>query len=231
MKKYIGIIVLFTLPFFIYAQEKNSECKVLVEDLQGEYRGECKNGLAHGEGSAQGEDIYQGDFKKGYPHGQGKYIWDGDDYYVGGFRKGKRSGYGKHYLIMDGKSSFIEGYWRNDAYIGKEKKTQKYNTIRYTGIDRVSYIYKGDGSGTNEIMLRFRRGGTGSKTMLSNLSLVGTSGDLVDYGESFGYENVEFPFSATLSFTAPNKTNSMFIIGTLNFEILKEGNWDVIIYF
>lgn len=231
MKKTIGIIVLFFLPFIIFAQSTTENCKVLVPELQGEYRGECKKDLAHGEGSAQGEDIYQGEFRKGYPHGQGKYIWDGDDYYEGGFRKGKRSGYGKHYLIVDGKSSFIEGYWSNDVYIGKEKKVEKYNTIRKTGIDRVSYIYKGDGAGTNEIMLRFKRAGSSSRTMLSNLSINGTSGDLVDQGERYGYGNVEFPFSATLSFSAPNKTNSMLILSTLNFEILKEGSWDVVIYF
>ncbi len=121
MKKSYLIFLLAFIPTILLSQTNNS-CQVKVPELQGEYRGDCKNGLADGKGSAQGKHIYEGEFKKGYPHGEGKYIWAGDDYYVGSFRKGKRSGFGKHYLMVDGKSSFIEGYWKNDAYIGKEKR-------------------------------------------------------------------------------------------------------------
>lgn len=211
--------------------QDTQSCKVLMANLEGEYRGECKKGLADGEGSALGKHIYEGKFKKGYPHGQGKYIWAGDDYYEGSFKKGKRSGYGKHYLIIDGKSSFIEGYWKNDAYIGKEKKVQNYSTVRKTGIDRVSYIYKGAGDGTNEIMIRFKRGGGGSRSMVSGISTHASSGDLVDQGEQYGFENVTFPFKASMSFSVPSKMNTMMILATLNFEIMKDGSWDVIIYF
>lgn len=229
MKNFILIIILAIVPTFLISQNKS--CKVKVPELQGEYRGDCKNGLADGNGSAQGDHIYEGEFKKGYPHGEGKYIWAGDDYYVGSFRKGKRSGFGKHYMIIEGKSSFIEGYWKNDAYIGKEKKTESFTTVRKTGIDRVSYIYKGTGAGTNEIMIRFKRGGSGSRSQIYNPSITASSGDLIDQGERYGFENVEFPFKASLSFSAPNKTNSMLILATLSLEIMKEGSWDVIIYF
>jgi hypothetical protein len=230
MKYYISFIIFLFLSANTVGQDIQ-KCEVKVPNLQGEYRGECKKGLADGKGSARGIHIYEGEFKKGYPHGEGKYIWSGEDYYEGKFRKGKRDGYGKHYMMTNGKSSFIEGFWKNDAYIGKEKREEKYSTVRKTGIDRVSYIYKGDGHGTNEIMIRFKRGGAGSRTMISSPSINGSSGDLVDQGEKYGYENVQYPFKATLSFTAPNKTNSMYILSTLSFEIMKEGSWDVIIYF
>lgn len=230
MKKILSLILLLSIPLLMLSQDKQV-CKVLVPDLQGEYRGECKKGLANGEGSARGKHIYEGEFKRGYPHGEGKYIWAGDDYYVGSFRKGKRDGYGKHYMLIDGKSSFIEGYWKNDNYIGKEKRTQNYSTVRKTGIDRVSYIYKGTGDGTNEIMIRFKRAGGGSRSMISGISTTTSSGDLVDQGEKYGFENVSYPFTATMSFNAPNKMNTMMMMATLNFEIMKEGSWDVIIYY
>ncbi|MCF8299254.1 MAG: hypothetical protein K9J13_17025 [Saprospiraceae bacterium] len=224
------LIIFISIPIIIFSQEK-SNCIVKVPELQGEYRGDCKKGLADGTGSAQGEHIYEGEFKKGYPHGEGKYIWAGDDYYVGSFKKGKRSGFGKHYLIIEGKSSYIEGYWKNDIYLGKEKKVQNYSSVRKTGIDRVSYIYKGSGDGTNEIMIRFKRAGAGSRSQVYSPSINASSGDLIDQGERYGFENVEFPFSASMSFNVPNKANTMLILATLTFEIMKEGSWDVIIYF
>ena len=230
MNKLITLIILLLTPFLLLSQNKQT-CKVLVPDLQGEYRGECKKGLADGNGSALGKHIYEGEFKRGYPHGEGKYIWAGDDYFVGNFRKGKRDGYGKHYMLVNGKSSYIEGYWKNDEYIGKEKKVQNYSTGRKTGVDRVSYIYKGAGDGTNEIMIKFRRGGSGSRSTITGLSTTASSGELVDQGEKYGFQNVSYPFTASMSFNAPNKMNTMIILATLNFEIRKEGSWVVIIYY
>lgn len=230
MKKLLSITVFLFLTLALFSQKKQS-CEVLLAELVGEYRGECNKGLADGKGSARGKHIYEGEFKKGYPHGEGKYIWAGDDYYVGIFKKGKRNGYGKHFMLIDGKSSFIEGYWKNDVYIGKQKKEQSYSTGRKTGVDRVSYIYKGLGDGTNEIMIRFKRAGGGSRSMVSSLSTTASSGDLVDQGEDYGFENVTYPFTASMSFSVPNKMATIMIMATLNFEIMKEGSWDVIVYF
>ncbi len=228
MKKTIGLLLILLLPAFLMAQK---ECKVLVDDLKGEYRGECKKGLAHGEGSAQGKHIYTGSFKKGYPDGIGKYIWSGDDYYEGSFKKGKRHGFGKHYMMTDGKSSFIEGYWSNDAYIGKNKKQKKYNTISKAGIERVSYSFKGD-NGTNEVIIRFKRAGVEVFSEIQQLSMSANSGDEVTSSSRFGYENVEFPFNANLSFAAPAKMDisGMTIQCRLNFEIFIKGSWEVSVY-
>lgn len=231
MKKTLGILLVLMLPVFLMAQKSKADCKVLVEDLQGEYRGECKKGLAHGEGSAQGKHIYEGQFKKGYPDGEGKYIWSGDDYYVGNFRKGKRNGYGKHYMMVDGKSSFIEGYWSNDAYTGKNKRVKKYNTISKAGIERVSYAFKGN-NGTNEVIIRFKRAGTEIFSELQQLSMTANSGDEVSQSNRFGYENMKFPFKADLSFAAPAKMDisGMTIQCRLSFEIFVEGSWEISVY-
>ena len=70
------------------------ECKVLKKEIAATYDGECKNGLAHGQGKAEGTDIYEGGFKKGLPCGLGTYTWANGDVYAGDWRKGLRNGWG-----------------------------------------------------------------------------------------------------------------------------------------
>ena len=94
-----------------------SNCKVNDVDINKEYRGECRNGLAHGKGRAKGRDVYLGEFKDGNAHGQGTYTWatgnsyegtwvngervhgkykDNDGTYEGDFLNGKRQGFGSY---------------------------------------------------------------------------------------------------------------------------------------
>ncbi len=227
---YYSLILIILLPLFTLGQDTDP-CKVLVPNLEGKYSGECKNNLADGQGTARGIHIYEGEFDKGYPHGEGKYIWAGNDYYVGTFKKGKRSGYGKHYLIIDDKRIFSDGYWENDAYIGKEKKARSYSTEIKTGINHVFYTYKGTNDGSNEIMIQFKKSENGSKAMISDTSIKNSSGNLIDHEEKYGFENVIFPFTANVSFNVANKNKATINLATLNFKIMKQGNWDVIVYF
>ena len=73
--------------------KETSNCKVLLESIQGEYSGECVDGLAHGMGVAEGIDKYEGKFKEGLPSGKGKYTWENENYYEGKWKEGKRHGY------------------------------------------------------------------------------------------------------------------------------------------
>ena len=68
-------LLLLLLAYGGMAQEKTS-CMVLMEAISGSYEGDCRNGLAHGKGTALGWDTYRGQFKKGLPHGTGTYIWE-----------------------------------------------------------------------------------------------------------------------------------------------------------
>ena len=68
----IAFLVLSTISFAQY------DCKVKIQNLQGQYNGECKKGLANGQGSAKGVDSYTGEFRKGYPHGFGVYTYEND---------------------------------------------------------------------------------------------------------------------------------------------------------
>ncbi len=231
MKKTIGIILLLMVPVFMIAQKSESKCKVLTESLQGEYKGECKKGLAHGQGIAIGTDTYEGNFKKGYPNGKGKYTWSDKSYFEGNFRKGKKSGFGKLYAVINDMDSITEGYWQNDVYIGKISNPKKYNTIYKSSIERVSYMYKGDGGGRNEVMVKFTRDGVSTRAKLDQIILSGNSGEYIDQDSRFGFENVRTPFEGTLSFTAPSKTGNSRNFCRFNFEILVPGIWEVIIYY
>ena len=77
----MGIIVM--MPLF-----GQSECKVLKDEISIEYKGDCKDGLAHGQGEATGIDHYKGSFKKGFPHGEGTYKWYTGESYEGQWKKG-----------------------------------------------------------------------------------------------------------------------------------------------
>lgn len=66
-----------------------TDCKVSLKNLYGHYKGECKNGKAHGKGEAIGEDKYKGQFANGLPHGQGTYTWVDEASYTGEFKNGK----------------------------------------------------------------------------------------------------------------------------------------------
>ena len=85
-----------------------SNCKVNDVDINQEYRGECRNGLAHGKGRAKGRDVYFGEFKDGNTHGQGTYTWATGDSYEGSWVNGERI-HGKY----KGKNGTYEGDFLN----------------------------------------------------------------------------------------------------------------------
>ena len=109
MKKLITIILsAIILSAVTYGQ---NECHVLLPELQGQYKGECKKGLADGEGSAQGEEKYVGNFKKGLPHGFGVYFYSNGSIYIGSFKKGVRNGYGLLNDLSNGSKVMHYGLW------------------------------------------------------------------------------------------------------------------------
>ena len=113
-----GIALLF-LSFTAYSQT----CEVDKESLKGTYTGDCKKNKAHGKGKAVGVDTYEGDFKNGIPDGVGTYTWSNKNVFEGKYLKGLREGKGKMTIKREGaQDSVIEGFWKKDAYIGKNEK-------------------------------------------------------------------------------------------------------------
>ena len=122
---YVAIGVVATAVFFIIFQGapptatnmgkvvsevSELQCKVMDSNIGVTYKGECKDGYAHGFGVAKGRDTYTGNFKDGLTHGQGKYEWgpsseSPDEVWEGSHYKGGRTGYGV--LTLGPKSKHI----------------------------------------------------------------------------------------------------------------------------
>jgi hypothetical protein len=116
--KAAGVILLLH-SFTTYSQT----CEVDKESLKGTYTGDCKKNKAHGKGKAVGIDIYEGEFKNGIPDGQGTYTWSNKNVFEGKYIKGLREGKGKMIMKREGaQDSVVEGFWKKDAYIGKNEK-------------------------------------------------------------------------------------------------------------
>ena len=107
------------LCFAAYSQT----CEVEKESLKGTYTGDCKKNKAHGKGKAVGTDTYEGEFKNGIPDGNGTYTWSNKNVFEGKYLKGLREGKGKMTMKREGaQDSIIVGFWKKDAYIGKNEK-------------------------------------------------------------------------------------------------------------
>lgn len=118
----LNIFVALILMLVIHPGIAQDECKVLLEEISGKYEGDCKKGLADGQGTATGTDTYVGEFKKGLPEGTGKYTWSNGDVYEGEFKKGKKEGKGVlKAKLPDGSVKDQDGYWKEDQFLGAYK--------------------------------------------------------------------------------------------------------------
>jgi len=88
---------------------------VLTPTLQLSFQGECLNGLAHGQGQAQGQDRYQGQFVAGQPQGQGVYQFADGRRFEGAFVAGRISGPAR-FFYANGDS--LEGEFRDNKLAG-----------------------------------------------------------------------------------------------------------------
>ena len=112
----------------IRGQENNS-CKVSLQSIANEYKGDCTNGLANGQGTAKGIHRYVGNFKNGLPDGQGTYYFSDSNYYTGSFQEGIKEGKGEfHYLTSKNTDSVVKGYWSGNKYRGKKYTTYEFNS-------------------------------------------------------------------------------------------------------
>ena len=202
-------------------------CKVLLPALEGTYSGDCKSGLADGAGEAIGEDYYKGGFKKGLPEGEGTYLWKNGATYTGEWKKGKRHGEGKYELRTLKGDSILAGEWRNDKFIGT--RTPPPYVVEYrTGAGRISCMRIGN---RPYVKYKFSRSGADSYSLIGNLLLQSSSGSEKIANDFTGYENVEFPFKARMTFTAPNEFYTATINCEVRLTINEPGSWLVTINF
>ena len=122
------ILILLMITNFAYAQDNSKTCKVFTVNLSGSYKGDCKNGVAEGQGEATGLQRYNGSFKDGKPNGAGVYYYDESTYHAGFFLDGQKEGKGETHYIRNGKQdSILKGYWSGNVFRGKKYTTYAFN--------------------------------------------------------------------------------------------------------
>lgn len=201
-----------------------NECKVLMRSISDTYEGKCKNGLAHGKGTAMGLDSYVGKFKDGLPHGKGKYTWSNGDYYNGVWKFGKRHGKGIMYDNALEKKVF--GQWEDDNFI-KEIEQRPYKIIKtLNGVNISIQEKKGGELGTVDIY--FSRDGN-TVRYFDDLDIISSSGSVNLSNYYCAVENSSYPVDIKINFTAANRLNVGSIMYEVEFRILKEGSWKVVV--
>ena len=209
------------LVFNTYAQ---NECEVVKEGINDIYKGECKKGVAHGDGVSEGSlGKYEGSFKKGFPHGQGKLTYSEGVYYEGEWKFGDRDGEGKMIFSPD---SIQDGYWEDDLFIGKYKYPYKI-TSTYGPI-RVSLKKMSDSGERVDIV--FMRNGQRTMSDVTSLNCQGDSGSYQE-GQFLGYTGVTFPFIGKVDGTVNNVLRTAQNLITLKYEIYEPGIWQVVIHY
>jgi len=224
MKKLFIISVLLIFSYSIFAQAETSDCKVLLKEIADVYKGECKKGLAHGQGYAEGWDTYEGSFKKGLPDGKGKYLWNSGNVYVGEWKKGAMEGKGVLTIKTQEGDSIVEGYWKDNDYIGVTARPITYKILENRGIPRTNF-YKVDDSG-DKIEFFFTM--MGNNLTPQNLQYYMTTG--TESSMFIGYNNVEFPVTCYMTYQATNQLGSDILDYSLTFEIYESGTWEIHLY-
>jgi hypothetical protein len=218
-----------------FSQDANA-CKVSLPNLRGIYKGECKNGLAEGNGEAQGVHRYTGTFKNGLPNGKGIYYSSETVYYSGVFQNGLKEGKGEmHYLKTGAPDSVVKGYWSGDIFRGK-----RYDTYKVDGsfnFDRFDVAASPESGNTLTIDISST---TGSPNGITSLS--GSSGAVLTVRELIPLNNVLIRKVA--NFSQGIKTTATFHINEFparfsciisdgqkfDIELYKAANWSIRIY-
>ncbi len=221
IKKLI-VFVLLAVPLLPLRAQEDNGCKVLLSAISVQYKGDCKKGLADGKGEAFGVDHYVGHFKKGLPDGEGVYTWSTGEVYKGSFKKGMRDGQGSYTFKVEGRDSTITGKWQKDKFIGNVKKTGAYTILFRNNIGRITFNRLGDGE---SVRIKFYR--NGGEINVSDLMLIGDSGNVMTDRDFTGFDRVSFPFTGKVIFKVPNDFYAAVLSCELRFRINEPGNYEI----
>jgi hypothetical protein len=215
----------YCLIFLVYfttelGAQDNKGCKVLTTGLQSTYEGGCRNGLAHGKGTAKGTDTYTGNFRNGLPHGRGVYVSANGEVYDGQWTNGFRDGEGTVTLKINGRDSVQTGIWKENLYTGPKpempKIIQKYNVVSAT------FTRTGEG---NRISISFYQNGIVNR--IDNLVISPNNGTEQTAGKMHAFYDLRFPFHCKINYTTWNSLRTVSYDCILEFEIQQRGSWDL----
>jgi hypothetical protein len=230
MKTCIPLLAIWLIIFSgsnLFAQTSEKQlrkrnCKVMVENLTGEFWGECKNGLAQGSGKAKGVDVYEGSFKKGLPDGFGTYTWADGSYYAGDWKKGKRQGKGRLFKATDDEMVKKEkpmGMWKNDQFL-YEIIEGKYEVVFKRDIESVQAKLLNQNKDYVTIVIN-------KSNRPVNIDAVPSNGE-VRVSENFVYLNqITFPLSINLNYNYITGLGQLLRKCELNLELETPGNWQI----
>ena len=216
-----SIMILIVL-FITLSSQAQSECKVLLPTLDSVYTGNCKKGLAHGEGEAWGDFHYTGRFARGYPQGTGKAEYNDGTVYSGNWKMGLRHGKGTIFYKENGKEVQRTWMWANDIR-KNEILPPPYKVIIQRNVSRLR-IYKQGGG--NQVWF-FPNSMGGVSTDFQAMQLYGSTGREVNLSPKFGFEDVQFPFTGSIRYKAWNKLRTSQFEILVEIEIVEAGNWIV----
>lgn len=231
MKKITSLLVLiFVCSLWTHAQ---FNCKVMVEALQGQYNGDCKKGLANGEGSAKGVDTYVGSFKKGYPHGFGVYTFANGSTYIGNYRKGLKDGYGLLNTITEAGDRMQDyGLWLADSLMAPNDPKALFRVKNRKGIKVVDPKLNRDKSVKNQIWINFQIDGVTDKSVVVSKATI-SSGKQMDTRDRaldtlVAFEDIEtFPVTFTLEYEI-RKTNQFEAVECFaEITLFTAGLWEI----
>lgn len=227
--KSIILVSLLSGPFLLaeFSTEQPVSCEVLLETISESYEGDCKKGVAHGNGFARGEDTYEGEFKKGLPHGEGKYTWANGDVFTGTFKKGLKEGQGQ---LLKADGELLKGYWSDDEYIG-ENETPYQVTNQSPTINRITFRRVE----SEPDQLEFKFSYLGKPAIGRNFSPqdgLGVVSQATDYSKLV--EVVSYPVTGSVSFQVETVRNNSggvgkgdYVSGNFSFSLQQSGKWEI----
>lgn len=224
----ITLILISIIFSFTEKETSPAACEVKLEAISGQYEGDCKKGLAHGEGEASGVDSYKGEFKKGLPHGAGTYRWSNGDVYEGAFKGGQKDGEGK--LVHANGDPTLVGFWAEDEYIGTDKNPYKIIN-KPPSVNRITFKRKA--AEPNQITMRYTRLGKPAKSR--NLRIEGSFGVIAsenDFSQvitvySYPIQQGNLSFSVLTTRDAGGAGGGEYIDGSFEFSISQSGSWEI----
>jgi hypothetical protein len=222
-KKLFPLLIALLLSGMIKSYSQDS-CKVLKPEIAGKYLGGCKNGLANGQGVAQGTDKYDGKFKSGLPSGKGTYTWANGDTWDGSWKNGLRQGEGTYTFKTNGKDSILKGIWENDIFI-KKIIPPPYKVYMTRDIGNYSVSKTGEG---NKVSLKIQQMGM-QNTDLTDFIFNADNGSYQAVGNKYVYSQVVFPVKIKISYTTKNKLKTIDISSSMELIITDPGEWEIVI--
>ncbi|MPQ48393.1 hypothetical protein GCQ56_15420 [Marinifilum sp. N1E240] len=224
IKKVSLILILLYHVNCVHAQDIT--CKVLHEKIAGEYVGNCQNGLANGKGKSKGVDSYSGMFKDGLPNGKGKYVYSNGNVFKGYFKSGCKEGKGKFEYTVNGKKQILNGYWKNDEYVGQQKVDEPYRVTLSSGILNYS-IKKVEGHESDQVIL-FSIKSSMTDFMPDDLEIRNFNGQIMQLGKKFTISHYQCPFTCEINYSIKTGFNQRKMCQFI-FDVSEKGKYEIVL--